>query len=222
MATVGKNFELSCTFRDDNFNSLAWMFISRDVFCDSIDDNDIQTINMPIYTLGFDIERYDKKSARNQLGMTTETLRVKHAFLNQSGAYICITGHMNSVRFNIFYVAVVEEPSVLSKKLTTYHYVTFGLVLFALIVIILTTSFVLLKKILKLNHYCQGKTDIENGKFVDAKVDLLAGKNKVLKARTGTEALIPKTPDKKLVVLRENLIYSDAFTIENVVDNGRI
>jgi hypothetical protein len=208
------------------------MFISKANFCGK-SSADIHTLFMPLYTSRLDEQRFDIVKNNNNkrldlLDMIEETLVVKQPTANQSGAYVCISGHAESVRYNIFYVDIAEETPLLSKNLTAYHYAAFGFVFSSLLVIILVALFVSFNKILKstrsYSDYTNSSDKVEHGKFIDSKFNPLGGQNRSMHA-TCVDSLSQKTtPDnsKKLVFLQNNLIYSDLFKVENVVDKGKI
>jgi hypothetical protein len=203
-------------------------------------------LHMPIYTMDLDESKYEivkndnrKPDFRTQTNMVEETLRVKNAHLNESGAFVCITGHMAAVRYNVFYVDVVDQSPILTtESISTYHFAAIMFVFGLLVIIVIVGFWVGLRKMTKttVSDYAKAtsggkKASSEKANHcTESKQELLADKEKspppVVSSTTevGPVASVKTTSEagKKLVFLQGNIIYSDTFNVEHVVDKGKI
>ena len=160
-------------------------------------------------------------SVNSYLSFNEERLVVKNAATNMSGAYICITGHMYSVRFHVSILEVTDDGIIGSTPLNIYHFSVLSGLITTIIIFALIGFYILLKYFLqtKINL---APTEIAN---VEAKSDLLTAnfrrKSSSLAAYSRDEssgAAVKSILNKHLnennnqspvkIIMKENVIYS--------------
>ncbi len=133
---------------------------------------------MPIFTLNLDAHKYDIAKSYQESRVIEETLTVRNAFVNESGAFVCITGHLASVQYNVFYIEVAKsdcdqkrlkinsKADGLSAYLlaSPFHLVLASLSALTLIALLLFGGVVLVRRALRPSKYDE-YTDANNSEL---------------------------------------------------------
>ncbi len=149
--------EFKCFLKDDNYNDLTWLYISNDFLntC-AFKAEYVDIINFPLVQT-YDESKFEIKSNYIQNDQVyDQTLTVKSSSFKNAGLYVCITGHIYSVKFHMFYLNVKNPYLFIDlESLNTRHLlmavvaaIFFSLILFV-ILFIMTVKRNTNKKLLK-------------------------------------------------------------------------
>lgn len=234
---LGDTFELSCSIKDDEFNSISWFFIPKRVLdsCPRVDEQqtEIQTIYMPIHTLELDNKRYDiykREWHLEQMDIIEEKLVIKNVSSDNLGVVVCMVGHSYSIRY--FTVNLNIKPYSLSTMIHIEH-LAVATSMFAFGIIVFTFSmFIVPRRCFrrKKKRSSRVSKDGQSDTAANAAAAILAAmyeappppssKQIRLQASQKSNKSTGNNTDKKLICMQNNLLFSDSFKVENIVDEG--